>query len=124
LFRDIANDELFVTIVEFVDVILAAKEELLLFTVDDSVSTLDAMDDEKFVFVVLTLVIDAASEELFPDILLANPSILIAAEELLVETVEFSVVIEELNDEEAVLNEEFKVLTSVATEELKLVIVP
>jgi hypothetical protein len=119
-----ANDALFVTIVEFVDVILAASEELLLPTTDDSVSTLDAIDDEKFVFVVLTLVIEAANEELFPVILLANPSILSAALELLVETVEFKVVIEELNDDEATLNEEFNVLTSVATEELKLVIVP
>lgn len=83
------------------DVIVAASDELFVFTVDDRVSTLAAIDDEKFVLVVLTLVIDAAKEELLLVILLANPSILVAADALFVETVEFRLVIEELKEDDA-----------------------
>jgi len=76
-----------------------ASEALFVFTVEESPSTLAAMDEEKVVFTDPTLEMDDAREELFVVILLCNVSILNAAEELFVTTVPCNVVIELAIDE-------------------------
>lgn len=67
--------------------ILAAKEELLLLTVEFKVSTRPASDEDSVVCVPWTDVMLLAREELLFVIFVCSPSILVAAELLFVVTV-------------------------------------
>jgi hypothetical protein len=79
-------------------VIVEAREELFVFTVEVIVSTLPANDAEKVLEVVLTEVIEDAREALFVFIALDKPLMDSAAEELLVVTVLLIFVIVELKE--------------------------
>ena len=79
-------------------VIVEAREELFVFTVEVIVSTLPANDAEKVLDVVLTEVIEDAREALFVFIALDKPLMDSAAEELLVVTVLLIFVIVELKE--------------------------
>ena len=94
-------DELTVDIVPCVDVIDAAREELSVFTADDSVVTLLARDDEVLVRVLLVEVILAANDELERFIVLDKESTRNAAEELFVVTVPLNETMDELREDDA-----------------------
>lgn len=121
LFIDTATEELFVVTVPFNEVIDEAREELLVLIELFSVVIELAKEEDAVTIVLFVVVSDAAIEELLVVMLLARPSILKAAELLFVVTVPLREVIEEFNEEEAVLNDELKFVNWTAIEELKVV---
>jgi hypothetical protein len=124
----VAVEELTVVKAPRTSVIDAAKEALSKEPVPawaaEIVSNLPANDEEKFVEVVLIVVIDDASDALFVLIALLKLFNDVAVEELFVVIVVFIFVIEEFKEADVVVNEEFNEVISIATEELSVVIVP